>query len=69
MSNENTAAVQPKAKVELDPRFTAKLSPPTASTNLRRVFSSFCCLAESLKRFFRSIACKMASIPSVLSFW
>lgn len=26
MSNENTAAVQPKAKVELDPRFTAKLT-------------------------------------------
>lgn len=26
MSKENTAAVQPKAKVELDPRFTAKLT-------------------------------------------
>ena len=26
MSHENTAAVQPKAKMELDPRFTAKLT-------------------------------------------
>ena len=26
MSKEKTAAVQPKAKVELDPRFTAKLT-------------------------------------------
>ena len=26
MSKENTAAIQPKAKVELDPRFTAKLT-------------------------------------------
>ena len=26
MSKENTAAVQPKAKITLDPRFTAKLT-------------------------------------------